>query len=426
MTKTANFKVACLAISFVFLLLLSSAWYWSNVVKPVLKNDMRSLASSMASARANEIASILDKSELKNTDVVDALDAMLAYTYERTQKQFFVSVDLEFSDDFQLEFGLPMRFLEGDKHCKQCFYRDYPLYSPSNYRLIGVLTIGMSNSQADAYIHSVQRLFVTGAFIVLLAAIVILILIWNMTAAMDRLNASLEYEVYQRTRSLEQEVEGHAETQIRLSHARDEMQRIERSRIAKTLHDGVGQVLQALRLGLQSLSVKIDGDNKQLVEDLVVDTGEAIGIIRDFCSELRPLHLEKMSLNEALFLHVDRLDRRVANINIEMSEQGECLEELSMLVKEHLFLISSELLNNAVKHSGASTIRLSLEQLPTCLLIIIQDDGVGVKSHKFSEGLGLSLLKERCDRIGAHLTIKASPERGLKARCELPLNDKKP
>lgn len=425
MAKTANFKVACLAISFVVLLLLSSAWYWSSVMKPVLKNDMQSLASSMASARANELASILDKGEPQNADVVDALDAMLAYTYERTQKQFFVSVDLELSEDFKLDYALQGRFFEGDKHCKHCFYRDYPLYSPSNYRLIGVLTIGMSNSQADTYIRTVQRLFMTGAAIVLIAAIIILILIWNMTAAMDRLNASLEYEVYQRTRSLEEEVGEHAETQLRLSHARDEMQRIERSRIAKTLHDGVGQVLQALRLGLQRLSVQIDSSNKQLVQDLVEDTGEAIGIIRDFCSELRPLHLESMSLEQALFSHVERLDRRVGGIDISMVETGECQVELSMLVKEQLFLIAAELLNNAVKHSQASSIQLNLEYFPSYVVLVIKDNGIGLTSSHSSEGLGLSLLNERCERIGASLKINSLPHGGLQARCELPLNKNK-
>lgn len=426
MVKTANFKVACLAIGFVVVLLLSSGWYWSSIVKPVLEDDMQSLASSMASARANELASILDQGEPTNAAVIDALDAMLAYTYERTQKQFFVSVDLEFSADFQLDYALQGQIFQGDKHCKHCFFRDYPLYSPSNYRLIGVLTIAMSNSQADAYIQSVQRLFVTGAAIVLVAAIIILILIWNMTAAMDRLNASLEYEVFQRTRSLENEVEEHGETQLRLSHARDEMQRIERSRIAKTLHDGVGQVLQALRLGLQRLSVQIDGENKHLVQDLVGDTGEAIGIIRDFCSELRPLHLERMSLEEALFSHVERLDRRVGNINIEMSELGECQIELSMLVKEQLFLIAAELLTNAVKHSEASTIQLSLAYLPSYVVLVIKDNGIGIDRAKPSEGLGLSLLNERCERIGASLRLSPSPGQGLKARCELPINTNKP
>lgn len=421
MERKSNAQVAILAISFIAMLAIASGLYWFNIVKPVLEDDMQSLASSMASARANEFSTFLQQPGHDEEDIVDELDAMLAYTFERTQKQFFLFVDLELSEEFQQENNVRQKITQGRSQCENCFEKDYPLYSSSSSRLLGVLTIVVSNTQANTYIKTVQNLFIIGAMVVLVSLIFLLMFIWNSAAAMDRLNANLEYEVDQRTRKLSNEIDDHAQTQARLNTARDEIQRLERSRIAKTLHDGVGQVLQALKLGLQRLSVQLEGDNKQLVNELVQETGEAISIIRDFCSELRPLHLERMSLGQALYSHVERLDRRLPTMQLTMQEQGNDEFELTELVKEQLFLIAVELLNNALKHSQASNTEVTLAGSEAFLVLTVIDNGVGT-GLAHNDGLGLSVVKERCESIGASMVFSAPMGQGLKARCELPLN----
>jgi signal transduction histidine kinase len=428
MERKSNAQVAILAISFIAILVIASGLYWFHIVKPVLEDDMQSLASSMASARANEFATFLEQEGHDEEDIVDELNAMLAYTFEHTQKQFFLSVDLELSEDFQLDNNVSQKITLGRNQCENCFEKDYPLYSSDSVRLLGVLKIAVSNTQANTYIKTVQNLFIIGAAVVLIGLAFLLMFIWNTAATMDRLNANLEYEVDQRTRKLSNEINDHAQTQARLNTARDEIQRLERSRIAKTLHDGVGQVLQALKLGLQRLSVQIEGDNKKLVNELVEETGEAISIIRDFCSELRPLHLERMSLGQALYSHVERLNRRMSTMQLTMQitkqEQGDDELELSELNKEQLFLIAVELLNNALKHSQASNTELILDYKEAFLVLTVIDNGVGFSLAQ-SEGLGLSVIRERCERIGASVVFSAPMGKGLKARCELPINTNK-
>ena len=424
MERKSNAQIAILAVSFIAILVIASGLYWYNIVKPVLEDDMQSLASSMASARANEFATFLEQGGHDEEDIIYELNAMLAYTFEHTQKQFFLSVDLELSEDFQLENNVSHKITQGRKQCENCFEKDYPLYSSGSFRLLGVLTIVVSNTQANTYIKTVQHLFIIGAAVVLVSLIFLLIFIWNTAAAMDRLNANLEYEVDQRTRKLSNEIDEHAQTQARLNTARDEIQRLERSRIAKTLHDGVGQVLQALKLGLQRLSVQIEGDNKQLVNELVEETGEAISIIRDFCSELRPLHLERMSLGQALYSHMERLDRRLPTMQLTMQEQGSDEFELSELAKEQLFLIAVELLNNVLKHSQASNTELTLDCKESFLVLTVIDNGIGIRLAQ-SDGLGLSVVKERCERIGASVSFSMPKGQGLKVQCELPLNANK-
>lgn len=424
MERKSNAQVAILAISFIAILVIASGLYWFNIVKPVLEDDMQSLASSMASARANEFATFLEQDGHDEADIVDELNAMLAYTFEHTQKQFFLSVDLELSEDFQLENNVSQRITQGRNQCENCFEKDYPLYSSDSVRLLGVLKIAVSNTQANTYIKTVQHLFITGAAVVLISLAFLLMFIWNTAATMDRLNENLEYEVDQRTRKLSNEIDDHAQTQARLNSARDEIQRLERSRIAKTLHDGVGQVLQALKLGLQRLSAQIEGDNKQLVNELVEETGEAISIIRDFCSELRPLHLERMSLGQALYSHVERLDRRLPTMQLSMQEEGDDVLELSELVKEQLFLIAVELLNNALKHSQATSTKVTLTGSKAFLVLSVTDNGIGACLEQ-SDGLGLSVIKERCERIGANVAFSAPTGQGLKARCDMPINTNK-
>ncbi len=429
MERKSNAQVAILAVSFIAILVIASGMYWYNIVKPVLEDDMQSLASSMASARANEFATFLKQAGHDEEDIVDELDGMLAYTFERTQKQFFLFVDLELSEEFQLENHVRKKITRGNYLCENCFVKDYPLYSSDSFRLLGVLTIVMSNTQANTYIKTVQNLFIIGALVVLISLVFLLVFIWNTAAAMDRLNANLEFEVDQRTRKLSDEIDEHGKTQVRLNNTRDEIQRLERSRIAKTLHDGVGQVLQALKLGLQRLSVQIEGDNKKLVNELVEETGEAISIIRDFCSELRPLHLERMSLGQALYSHVERLNRRLPTMDLTMQlttqltaqEQKNDEFELTELVKEQLFLIAVELLNNALKHSQAAKTEVILAYRKDVLLLSVIDNGVGIGLVQ-SDGLGLSVIKERCERIGASIVFSNPIEKGLQARCELPIN----
>ena len=421
MERKSNAQIAILASSFIAILVIASGLYWFNIVKPVLEDDMQSLASSMASARANEFATFLEQGGHDEADIVDELNAMLAYTFEHTQKQFFLFVDLELSEDFQLENNISHKITQGRNQCENCFEKDYPLYSSGSFRLLGVLKIAVSNTQANTYIKTVQHLFIVGAVVVLISLAFLLTFIWKTAATMDRLNENLEYEVAQRTRKLSDEIDDHAQTQARLNTARDEIQRLERSRIAKTLHDGVGQVLQALKLGLQRLSVQIEGDNKQLVNELVEETGEAISIIRDFCSELRPLHLERMSLGQALNSHVERLDRRLPTMQLTMQEEGDDTLELSELVKEQLFLIAVELLNNALKHSQATSTEVTLAGSKASLVLSVTDNGVGACLEQ-SDGLGLSVIKERCERIGASVVFSTPMGQGLKACCELPIN----
>ncbi len=147
-------------------------------------------------------------------------------------------------------------------------------------------------------------------------------------------------------------------------------------------------------------------------------------IIRDFCSELRPLHLERMSLGQALYSHVERLDRRLPSMQLTMQEEGCDTLELSELVKEQLFLIAVELLNNALKHSQASSTDVSLACNKALLVLTVTDNGVGACLEQ-RDGLGLSVIKERCERIGASVVFSAPMGQGLKARCELPINTNK-
>lgn len=415
-------RVAIIAIFFIAFSIVASVFYWIKVVEPTLQGDMRALASSMASSRANELAILLSEKGTTEKDIEHALDTMLAYTYEKTKESFFKSIKLELSDSYKKERIYRQRFHLGGDRCKQCFYRDYPLYSDVNYELIGVVELAISNTYSESYISSVQRLFLTGVMAFLFSLVVVLFVLWNMTSMLDSLNNKLEKKVIDKTESLNKEMKEHKETQKKLGEIRDEIQGMERGRMARNLHDGVGQILQAMKLGLQSLGEQLEDSPKQTVDELVVETSQAINMIRQLSSELRPLHLHKMTLGQAIHNHVDRLNKRIKNCQIITKEDGEPSEDLSELMKEQLFLITVELLNNSIKHSHAKLIIVKVKSHDDCASVSVEDDGIGfseIELVKFKEGIGLTLIKERCERIGAEFSLHSQPDKGCFAETSV-------
>ena len=135
----------------------------------------------------------------------------------------------------------------------------------------------------------------------------------------------------------------------------------ERNRIAANLHDGVAQTLQAINLGLKSLRVSIAESHpqcKQMLDNLIVEVGDAIDEVRSISHELRPRFLERMALHEAMHMHCDELSKRSG---IPVHFQAKLAHyALSDCVKLQCFLGFREALNNALKHANANCIDVTL------------------------------------------------------------------
>jgi signal transduction histidine kinase len=190
----------------------------------------------------------------------------------------------------------------------------------------------------------------------------------------------------------------------------------ERKRIAQDLHDEVGAMLSVVKLNVGRIEKKSE---EAVAKGLAVETktylDEVITQVRRISRSLLPPSLEKLGLFFAL--------EELANW-VNKSEQLKIVcwksgEQFRFDPKKELavFRIIQELLNNAIKHSGAGTIYIKSRFSPNNkLMISVTDNGKGFKiEEKMVTGLGLKNLESRTQLIGANFKLKSVPGKGTTA-----------
>lgn len=207
---------------------------------------------------------------------------------------------------------------------------------------------------------------------------------------------------------------------------REEVEQEERRRIAAILHDGVGQSVQSINLGLKKFRALGATELQlryELLNQIIDELGGVIVELRNVSQELRPLFLERLELKDAISYHCSEQSVRSGLIiHVSANEETFLLEER---VKEQCFLSFREALNNAVKHAAATCIDVTLETLVSgSLALRINDDGVGFDTGEafcLPCGLGLSMIAERAESVGGHAEIHSTPGEGAAVTITVPL-----
>jgi signal transduction histidine kinase len=207
---------------------------------------------------------------------------------------------------------------------------------------------------------------------------------------------------------------------------RDGVERDARRRIAATLHDVVGQSMQAVNLGLKRVRAMAATGAPvpaELLDQLVAEAGMAIRELRGISHELRPLFLERLPLLDAIRFHCSETGSRAGlAIRVQAVESGFDLDER---VKEQCFLGFREALGNAVKYARASRVDVILKvSTPGRLNLEILDDGIGFDTgdaFRQPAGLGLSMIRERAQSVRGQAWIRSSPGHGTRVRISVPL-----
>lgn len=191
----------------------------------------------------------------------------------------------------------------------------------------------------------------------------------------------------------------------------------ERSRLARDLHDGIGQVLSAIRLTFGSFEEKISTERYQ----------QALSMLDDACKELRevahdmmPRSLEQEGLQAAL----SELTHRSMN-NDQISAFFDCVGEqihLPRSVEGNVYRIAQELVQNIFKHSGASEMYLQLIYRPESLLLLVEDNGKGIESDELDTGFGMKNIQIRAQAIHAHFHLENGPQSGTIATLRVPIS----
>ena len=236
------------------------------------------------------------------------------------------------------------------------------------------------------------------------------------TAELRHANAALQTEV---------RVRAATEAQIKaLFHRLISIQEDERRRIARDLHDQLGQQLTALRMNLEVFRLQNQADSAVLQQlERTQRLAEDIDRTIDFLTwQLRPEPLEHLGLAAALNQLVRVWSDRFA---IEGAFQKTGDARLPSEIEENLYRIAQEALHNVVKHAEATRTSVLLEIETTRVTMTVEDNGCGFTSADNGDGrdqLGLVSMRERAELVGGKLEIDSSPDHGTTVVVRVPLN----
>jgi PAS domain S-box-containing protein len=196
-----------------------------------------------------------------------------------------------------------------------------------------------------------------------------------------------------------------------------EAQESERHRIARDLHDHLGQRMTALRLKLGSLKdecTSADDVGRAVTE--IESAAETIDRDIGFLSwELRPTELEELGLENALGTFVREWSTQYgikADFHAAIGAGKEDAGRFSAEIETNLYRVTQEALNNIVKHARATSVNVLLQRDRNDLLLIIEDDGSGFHEHTNGNGRGLGVvgMRERAALLHGTLSIDSSDE----------------
>lgn len=231
----------------------------------------------------------------------------------------------------------------------------------------------------------------------------------------------LQQRVYERTRELEEanqrlqkEVEHRAEIEKELAErAAEEAVTADRTRLARDLHDAVTQTLFSASLIAEVLPElwEIDADEaRNSTEELRQLTRGALAEMRTLLLELRPAALTQTSLNDLLKQLCEAFIGR-SRLPIALTIEGE--HDLPPEVQVACYRIAQESLNNVFKYARASRVNVSLLLSPAGLRFEVCDNGIGFDMTSWKPtSLGMRIMRERAEAIGADLHISSTPGSG--------------
>jgi two-component system sensor histidine kinase UhpB len=198
-----------------------------------------------------------------------------------------------------------------------------------------------------------------------------------------------------------------------------------RQRLARELHDRVGQNLSILSLNLnlaQNLLSPESPDRlaSRLAESIAL-VHETVGMVRDLMAELRPPLLDDFGLLATLRWYGAQFARRRG---IAVNIQGEITPRLPISVELPLFRIAQEALTNVARHAQASQVTIAHEEEGDLVRLVIADNGVGfdLSRPERSEDRphwGLMTMRERAAAVGGHCRIESHPGAGTRVVVEV-------
>jgi signal transduction histidine kinase len=185
----------------------------------------------------------------------------------------------------------------------------------------------------------------------------------------------------------------------------------ERKRIASELHDGLGQNLLIIanraKMGLKKEEMQLMQKEFEIISSSAL---ESINDVRKITYNLHPLQIDEVGITAALESMLKRISTLIdAALSYTIENIDDILPEEKRV---HFYRIIQETLNNAIKHSNAKNIEVSVIKEEKTIRAVISDNGNGFDTTSKKEGYGLRSLNERIKILGGQYSIESSPGLG--------------
>ncbi len=209
-------------------------------------------------------------------------------------------------------------------------------------------------------------------------------------------------------------------------------QESERERIAREIHDDLGQSLATLKMLVRSKQDLLKSQGSRLKETFDEEVKFLDAIIektRHLAAGLRPSTLEVLGLTSALKTMIREFQERK---KFEIQFQCPALDDLQFQGEAiNLYRIIQEALTNIVKHARATQVGIVIRKKSERLSVIIRDNGIGFAPHKKSgghpgnrDGLGLTIMQERTKLLAGTFHLNSIPQQGTTINLTIPIQDK--
>jgi two-component system NarL family sensor kinase len=197
----------------------------------------------------------------------------------------------------------------------------------------------------------------------------------------------------------------------------------ERKRIASDLHDGIGQMMSAVKMNLSSLAYKLTSLTPQeaaLLEKTMALTDESCKEVRTVSHNMMPNALLKSGLSSAIKTFVDKIDHKKLKVNLHSEGLDNRLPDTVEIV---LYRVIQETVNNVIKHAKANQLDIAIIKDVDGLSCTIEDNGIGFNFNdkNLTEGIGLKNIQARIAYLQGTVEWDAVPNKGTLVSIHIPM-----
>ena len=248
---------------------------------------------------------------------------------------------------------------------------------------------------------------------------------------LDRIAEQLARLTSENARLLERVAESERRFR-RISRGVLRIQEEERGRISRDLHDGIGQLLTALKIQLELAEGESEAAAASALSSRLAGAREladtALAEVRQLSHLLRPQMLDELGLEPTLRWLVRTFPKRTG-IHVDLVLEGE-ERRADADVETLVYRVVQEALTNVARHSGARAAIVTLRRAPERLSVAIEDRGTGfqpdalLSATEEERGFGVRAMRDRVEFMGGRFRLRSTPGRGTIVEAEIPLPER--